>query len=178
MVQLPQPDPRFLKALRSLEEAVECQRDGRTDEAERLFSRLLKKNPDYFDALHFFGLFRYQQGQLGEALKLLTKATKVHPRSADAHNNLGVVLDALKRSRDAIAAYDRALALNPDHPGRMATAATRSACSTGTRMPSPATIGPWRWRHSTSRPSPTAAPPCWRSSATRRRSRATTGRWR
>jgi protein O-GlcNAc transferase len=117
MVQLPPPDPRFLKALRSLEEAVACQRAGRTDEAERLFGRLLKKNPDYFDALHFFGLFRYQQGQLGEALKLLTKATKVHPRSADAHNNLGVVLDALKRPRDAIVAYDRALALSPDHAG-------------------------------------------------------------
>src|SRR5262245_61699930 len=111
MVQLPPPDPRFLKALRSLEEAVACQRAGRIDEAERLFTRLLKKNPDYFDALHFFGLFRYQQGHLSEALRLLTKATKVHPRSADAHNNLGVTLDALKRPRDALAAYDQALAL-------------------------------------------------------------------
>ena len=76
---------------------------------------MLKKNPDYFDGLHFFGLFRYQQGELNEALKLLTRAVKIHPRSADAHSNLGVTLDALKRPRDALAAYDRALALNPDH---------------------------------------------------------------
>ena len=115
MAHLPQPDPRFLKALRSLEEAVQCQREGRVGEAERLFTRLLKKNPDYFDALHFFGLFRYQQGELNEALKLLTRAVKVHPRSADAYSNLGVTLDALQRPRDALAAYDRALALNPDH---------------------------------------------------------------
>ena len=117
MAHLPPPDPRFLKALRSLEEAVSCQHAGRTDEAGRLFTRLLKKNPDYFDALHFFGLFRYEQGELNEALKLLTKAIKVHPRSADAHNSLGVTLDALKRSREAVAAYDRALALNPNHVG-------------------------------------------------------------
>jgi len=115
MAHLPPPDPRFLKALRSLEEAVACQREGRTAEAERLFTRLLKKNPEYFDALHFFGLFRYHQGELNEALKLLTKAIKVHPRSADAHNNLGATLDALKRSRDAVAAYDRALVINPNH---------------------------------------------------------------
>ena len=74
-----------------------------------------EENPDYFDGLHFFGLFRYQQGELNEALKLLTRAVKIHPRSADAHSNLGVTLDALKRPRDALAAYDRALALNPDH---------------------------------------------------------------
>ena len=74
-----------------------------------------EENPDYFDALHFFGLFRYQQGQLAEALKLLSKAVKIHPRSADAHSNLGVTLDALKRSREAVEAYDRALALNPNH---------------------------------------------------------------
>ena len=109
------PTREFLKALRALEEAVECQRQGRTAEAERLFTRLLKKNPDYFDGLHFFGLFRYHQGELNEALKLLTKAIKVHPRSADAHNSLGATLDGLKRSRDAVAAYDRALALNPNH---------------------------------------------------------------
>jgi protein O-GlcNAc transferase len=115
MAHLPQPDPRFLKALRALEEAVQCQRDGRIGEAERLFTRLLKKNPDYFDGLHFFGLFRYQQGELNEALKLLTRAVKIHPRSADAHSNLGITLDALKRPRDALAAYDRALALNADH---------------------------------------------------------------
>jgi protein O-GlcNAc transferase len=115
MAHLPPPDPRFLKALRALEEAVQCQREGRTAEAERLFTRLIKKNPDYFDGLHFFGLFRYHQGELNEALRLLTKAIKVHPRSADAHNSLGATLDGLKRSRDAVAAYDRALALNPDH---------------------------------------------------------------
>jgi protein O-GlcNAc transferase len=115
MAHLPPPDPRFLKALRALEEAVQCQREGRVAEAERLFTRLLKKNPDYFDGLHFFGLFRYHQGELNEALKLITKAIKVHPRSADAHNSLGATLDGLKRSRDAVAAYDRALALNPNH---------------------------------------------------------------
>ena len=121
MAHLPSPDPRFLKALRALEEAVQCQREGRTAEAERLFTRLVKKNPDYFDGLHFFGLFRYHQGELNEALRLLTKAIKVHPRSADAHNSLGATLDGLKRSRDAIVAYDRALALNPDHVQALGT---------------------------------------------------------
>ena len=37
-----------------------------------------------------------------------------HPRSADAYNNLGWTLFNLERYREAVEAYEAALALRPD----------------------------------------------------------------
>jgi predicted O-linked N-acetylglucosamine transferase (SPINDLY family) len=115
MANLPSTDPRFVQALCTLEEAVQCQRLGRLEEADRLYARVLKKNPDYFDALNFYGVFKYQQGKLNDALKLLTKASIINPRSVNVLNNLGVVLNLLKRDKDSLTAFDRALALDPNN---------------------------------------------------------------
>ena len=91
MRELSSPHPRFLKAFRNLEQAVYFQRQGHFTEAEKMYSRVIKKNPEYFDALHLYGLFKYQQGQLNDAIKLVGKATKLNPRSANAFNSLGVI---------------------------------------------------------------------------------------
>ena len=111
-IQDPRHDPRFMKALRALEEAVQCQRLGRNEEADRLFAKLLKKHPDYFDALNLYGRFNYEQGRLQKALELITKAVRLNPRSINALNNLGIVLCHLNRPREAVEAFDRALALD------------------------------------------------------------------
>jgi protein O-GlcNAc transferase len=111
----PFSDPRQLKALRALEQAVAFQREGLLAQAEESYARLIKKTPDYFDALHFYGLFKYQQGNLNDALKLITKATKINPRSANAFNSLGVVLGASKRHADALASFDSALSIDRNH---------------------------------------------------------------
>ena len=108
-------DPRFLKAFRNLEQAVFFQRQGHFAEAEKMYSRVIKKNPEYFDALHLYGLFKYQQGQLNDAIKLVGKATKLNPRSANAFNSLGVILGHLKRHVEALASFDAALKLEPHH---------------------------------------------------------------
>lgn len=101
-----------MQALRALEEAVACQRAGQAAQADQLFGRVLKKNPDYFDALNLYGVFKYQQNKPHDALKLLTRASQINPRSTGALNNLGAVLGSLGRTKDALAAFDRALALD------------------------------------------------------------------
>ena len=115
MRDTPFTDPRFLKAFRNLEQAVSYQQQGLFDEAEKMYSRLIKKNPDYFDALHFYGLFKYQKGQLNDALKLVGKAIKVNPRSANAFSSLGVILAHLERHVEALKSFDAALKLEPNH---------------------------------------------------------------
>jgi protein O-GlcNAc transferase len=109
----PRQNPRFLKAFRALEEAVQAQRLGQNEQADCLYARLIKKNPDYFDALNLYGLFNYQQGKYQLAFNLLNKATAINPRSINALNNLGVVLCNLKRPKEALEVFDRATALDP-----------------------------------------------------------------
>jgi tetratricopeptide (TPR) repeat protein len=99
----------------AIQEALALHRLGRLDEAEKIYSRVLKAHPGQFDALHLCGMLKLQRGRVGEAFRLITEALKVDPRSADAHCNLGLVLNALKRGSDAIESFERALALEPDH---------------------------------------------------------------
>ena len=91
------------------------QRQGLFREAENTFARVVKKNPDYFDALHLYGLFKYQRGEINDALKLVVKATKLNPRSANAFNSLGVILAHQDRNVEALASFDTALKLEPNH---------------------------------------------------------------
>lgn len=108
-------DPRFLKAFRNLEEAISLQRQGRLDEAEKAFARVVKKNPAYFDALHLYGLFKYQRGQFDDAHKFVARAIKINPRSANAFSSLGVILAHQGRHKEALESFDTVLRFQPDH---------------------------------------------------------------
>ena len=94
---------------------MQSQQAGRYEEADRLYAKLVKKNPDYFDALNQYGLFNFQRGKLQEALPLFQKATRINPRSIGGLNNLGMVLCRLRRPQEAVAAFERALALDPNN---------------------------------------------------------------
>lgn len=102
-------------SLPSIEDAVALHRQGRLDEAEKIYNRVLKARRDHFDALHLLGMLNHQRGKTGEAYRLISAALKVNPRSPEALSNLALVLHALKRDAEALASLDRALALAPDH---------------------------------------------------------------
>ena len=91
-------------------------RQGQLAAAEKGYARILKSFPDQFDALHLLGLLKLQsrQGRRGAAADH-RGARRSTPTSADALANLGLVLGALKRPADALASFDKALALDPNH---------------------------------------------------------------
>jgi tetratricopeptide (TPR) repeat protein len=99
----------------SIQQALALHQQGRLDEAEKLYTRVLKAQRDNFDALHLLGMLNHQRGKTGEAYRLIMAALKMQPRSPDALSNLALVLHALKRSDEAMAALDRALASMPSH---------------------------------------------------------------
>jgi tetratricopeptide (TPR) repeat protein len=99
----------------SIQQALALHQQGRLDEAEKLYTRVLKAQRDNFDALHLLGMLNQQRGKAGEAYRLLSAALKVQPRSPDALSNFALVLHSLKRSDEALAALDKALAFMPGH---------------------------------------------------------------
>lgn len=99
-----------------MDEAVGLHRAGKLREAEKIYARIVKAAPDYFDALHIYGTLKAQSGQMGEALRLINAALKINPRSAEALVNLSNVMHALKRDQDALDCLDKALAIKPDDP--------------------------------------------------------------
>ena len=56
------------------------------------------------------------EGRIEDAVALLERAVRLHPRLTFAHCNLGVLRAALGKSRDACASYRRALEIEPDLP--------------------------------------------------------------
>ena len=99
----------------TIQDALALHRQGRLDEAEKIYRRVLKASPGQFDALHLYGMLKLQRGKAGEAYRLITEALEVDPRSAGALSNLGLVLNALKRGVEALASFEKALSLDPDH---------------------------------------------------------------
>ncbi len=74
---------------------------GRLREKDATMNRLLK-------AANFL-----KRGQYKNAVKVFEKTIKACPENADAWNSLGIALHGLRRYEDAVAVYERALAVNP-----------------------------------------------------------------
>jgi tetratricopeptide (TPR) repeat protein len=97
-------------------QAVDFHRSGNLAAAEGLYLQLIKGRSDHFDARHFLGLLRYQQGRLPEALSLIGAALQTNPKFPPALLNYGLVLVALGRREEALASYESALAIQPNYP--------------------------------------------------------------
>lgn len=98
----------------SFNEAVALLRQRRLREAEKICTRVLKAAPDYFDALNLLGIVKAQLGRVSEAHRLFAAAARINPRVPAVWANLAQALKGLKRSDEALACLDKALALAPD----------------------------------------------------------------
>lgn len=97
-----------------LEDLVQLHRDGRLDEAEAGYRRLLDENPDNSDVLHLLGILRGQRGDLHEALRLVQRAGEIDPDNAACQHTLGEMYLSEGHLDEAAQAYDHARQLNPN----------------------------------------------------------------
>ncbi|MGH8215587.1 MAG: tetratricopeptide repeat protein [Rhodanobacteraceae bacterium] len=97
-----------------LEELLQLHRNGRLDEAEEGYRRLLADNPDNAEVLHLLGILRGQRGDLPEAMKLVQRAGELDPYNAASRHTLGEMYLSEGRLDEAHAAYDQARQLNPN----------------------------------------------------------------
>jgi protein O-GlcNAc transferase len=89
---------------------------GEHDAAIDHFERALARRPGHPGVLNNLGLALEARGQLERAEGCYRDALRAHPRYADAHANLAALLFRQKRYREAVAAYEQALALRRDFP--------------------------------------------------------------
>jgi len=113
------PDERLADIPKAVKRAIGHHERGAFREAEQLYLAVLGKQPENFDALHFLGILRAQQGNPDVAVELISRAIEHDPQSADARSNLGNVFLQLGRYSDAIASYEKALEINPALPGAL-----------------------------------------------------------
>ena len=97
-----------------IELAFELHQRGRLDEAGSVCREVLARQPDDFDVLHLLGLIEMQRGLPAAAVELLARAVAIDPSVAFAQASLAVALQKANRPEEALASFDRLLALQPE----------------------------------------------------------------
>jgi tetratricopeptide (TPR) repeat protein len=96
--------------------AAEHQKEGRLEEAERIYRRALRDNPRNVDALRLLALIAAKAGRPDDAEVMLRKAIEIAPDFMLAILDLARLFRDQERLAEALEALDRALVLEPAQP--------------------------------------------------------------
>jgi tetratricopeptide (TPR) repeat protein len=89
--------------------------ERRLADAKACFSRALKLDPDYVDALIGLGRVETEEGDAEAARKRFETAIEIDPNRSQAHFALGSVLQIMGRTDAALAEFFRTLEGEPNH---------------------------------------------------------------
>jgi len=113
-------DRRWAQALAAAAVAllalVSMQRLPLWSEDLKLFAATLETNPRSWKAMHNYASALDDRGRSAEAEPLLREVITLRPDSAEAHNDLGVILWNLEKQDEAVLMVQRALQLRPTSP--------------------------------------------------------------
>ena len=100
---------------KKFQEAFELHKNGSLQEAKKIYEEILEEIPNDFNCLHHLGLIAKKNEEYLSAIELISQAVSINPNSSAAHYNLGNTLQGLNRIKEAIASYDKAIAIKPDY---------------------------------------------------------------
>ena len=98
-----------------MQQAQILHREGRLDDARTLCEELLSEVPGRFEALSLLALIAAQQGDFERAIVGYDRVIAMKPGFADGISNRRASFAALNRVNDALANFDRAIVIDPDH---------------------------------------------------------------
>ena len=98
-----------------LQQALTFHQAGRLSEAEAIYRRILRTEPNHPDVLHYLGMLAHEAGDSEIAVELLNKSLKISPDYVNALNTLGTILRDRGKTAEAVASFRRALTLKPDY---------------------------------------------------------------
>jgi len=101
---------------RKLAHAAEHHKEGRLEQAERLYREVVRDNPANVDALRMLGRIALAAKRNADAERLFRRAVKLAPDFAGAVTDLGRVLKEQNRFEEAIECFNRVIELEPDNP--------------------------------------------------------------
>jgi len=92
-------------------EGLALHQQGQLTQAKLIYEQVLAKQPQHFDALHLLGAIAAQSNNPTLAVDLIGRAIEINPNNAAAYSNRGNAFLELKRLDEALASYDRAIAI-------------------------------------------------------------------
>lgn len=110
-VTLPGELPSTASEAEGLDAANGLEQAGEADAAAAAYGALLERWPESLPALMGFGNARYAAGDIETAQQAFRQAVALHPKAAEAWNNLAVTLKEEGRHADAVRAAVEAVRL-------------------------------------------------------------------
>ena len=101
--------------MKKIVQAITAHKDGKLDEAEKLYRQILKIDSENLDANNNLGILLHTVGKFKEAEKLYNNAIKVNPNFPEAYYNLGITMHKLNKLEEAERVYKKAIELKPDY---------------------------------------------------------------
>ncbi len=98
-----------------IDQALSYHRNGKINEASKLYLKALSIDDKHPMALHFLGVIHHQQGDNIEAERLIKQALKITPNDLMAMSNLGSIFQALGKLKDALDLFSKILAQQPNN---------------------------------------------------------------
>ena len=95
----------------SMTTALQLHQQGRLQEAERIYRKVLDVEPSHADALHFLGMIAAQNDRPNMAIDLMTRSIALNSNVPAFHANLGRVCKEQGKLDEAVACYRRVLEL-------------------------------------------------------------------
>jgi len=112
----PQPATRNLQpAASEYQRAVQHHKAGNLKEAEEIYRKIVRANPEHPDALHYLGAIAHQTGDNENAVKFISEAIRIRCDNPFYHYNLACVFQAEARFEEALPYFQTAVQLKPDH---------------------------------------------------------------
>jgi protein O-GlcNAc transferase len=97
------------------QQAVQLHQQGRLADAKALYEGILKIQPGHSESLHLLGVIFMDTGSPARAVELIVQAIGIDSQQAVFYSNHGNALLKLKQFNEAIASYEKAIALKPDY---------------------------------------------------------------
>ena len=84
--------------------------------ADAMSQKAVALDSSYAPALTLQGQLLVMKGETNKGRELLERACKIDPANAEAHFQLGAVMDRSKRHAEAAAEFEKVIALDPNNP--------------------------------------------------------------
>jgi len=99
---------------RLYQDALASQQRRDPDQAARLYSRLLAKDPRHVEALNNLGVIYMQRQQSGHAMRLFERAIAAKPGYVDPYYNLACLYAQYRDVANSLKYLKKAAAINPE----------------------------------------------------------------
>ena len=97
-----------------LQQAIAAHKEGKLEEAEKLYQKILEINPNHVEVYYNLSDILYKVKKFKEAEIKIKKAIELKPDFAEAYYYLGIILTNFSRFDEIEKSYKKAIQLKPD----------------------------------------------------------------